>query len=199
MKRKLSAHDEWMAARSYLQKAEQDAGISDALKELNDRNAHVATPEEHFDQQRGIVFDVADLELRRRVIHWWRECHRLCYAKEEETLSGLQDRVRDRGDKIRSSHLGGAIVMGVAFVLVGYAVLNLVGALAGTVVGVLVGFDHIRKADRRAADDVLQAEREIGEVRRFLDELGFDAVFSATEEATGLPDPAATPVKRPIW
>jgi hypothetical protein len=47
MKKKTSAHDEWMHSRSRLKQAEHNAGISQALEDLKERDAHLNGAEEH--------------------------------------------------------------------------------------------------------------------------------------------------------
>lgn len=73
------------------------------------------------------------------------------------------------------------------------------GALAGAVVGVLVGFHHIRRASELAAAGVEEARTEIPDQETFLSELGMDGIFSKAEVATGEPDPDDVGRNYPDW
>lgn len=187
---KKTAHDEWMNARSRLLLAERVAGIEGALTELNDRNAFIASEEQHEQDRRRIVFGVADLARRKDIIRASRDCHRLCRKAGEEELVKMRARAGGGGESIRSGHLWSAIGLGLFAVFVGHSLWGLTGAIGGAVVAVLVGFDHIRRADRLATADAESARSEVQDQTEFLRELGSgdDSGYSAAEEKTGQPD-----------
>lgn len=185
---KLTARDEWLQAQCELEAAKRAAGLENILKDLNQRNAFIASAEENNEEVRQIVFAVPDRELRRQIIHFSRECHRLCRATHEQELLEYQDRQRSGGEHIRRDALWGAVFLGVGAVVLGNYLWSNTGALIGAVVAALVGFDNIRRAERAAVADVEAAKREACDEAIFLGELGSKGTYSKTEEMTGQPD-----------
>lgn len=188
---KQTAHDEWLKAQGQLKAAERDAGIEKGLEELNERNAFIASPEKHLNDYRAMVFSVADVELRRRVIHYSRECHRLCRVTALEDLRALQKRCKSGGEQFRRNAFWSAAVGGALSILVSNYYWGLPGALIGTFLFTLVGVDGLLRAERLAAVDIEGAKEEISEQQAFLQELGDEGGdFTETEEVTGQPDAA---------
>ena len=186
---KPTPHEEWMHARSRLQQAEREAGIADALKELNDRNAYVTTPQKHEEDIRGLIFGIPDTAARRSVIKASRDVHETCRRHHEDELNQIRSRISDNGEKMRSRAATGAIVMALIGVLIGYSTFDLIGAIVAATGGVLVGVDHMLRADRSARWEVEMAKQENKDTLKYLDELGFHGMFSEQEETTGLPEP----------
>ena len=192
-KEKPTASDQWSSARKHLKEAERAAGIEELLnylnkKELNEHNAFIASGVRRRRGYRDIVFAVANVEIRRRIIHFNRMCHGLCRAAEQEELQVLQKRIKIGGRWIRKFTLWSAVILGMGTVWLGSKYGSQRGALIATVASVLFGVDSIRRADRVAIANVEDAKEKARQKETFLAELGTESEFSETEEKTGHPD-----------
>lgn len=183
--RKDNVQAEWLAAQNKLKEAKRAAGIELGTEYKNQLNKNDAEVE--LADYRKMIFAIPDLELRRQVIHFSRECHRLCKATTEQGLQELRKRVASGGEGIRRNARWSAIFFGVVTVWVGNE-WGVTWALTGAVVSLLNGFDSILRADRDAGRDVAQAKEEIREEEAFFMELGKEGSFSLEEEATGESD-----------
>lgn len=188
---KSTAREEWYEATSRLKLAKRAAGIDGTMAQLAED--YDDGGELYQLEQRRIVLAIPDLALRKDVIRAIRDCHRLFEKSSEEELRELQARVRDNGERIRRNNLWGAIFFGLCAVSVGHWVWGVTGAIGGAVVAVLVGIDHIRRADRLAKSDVDEARSGVKDQTELLRAMGGadDSGFSAAEEQTGQPDPAS--------
>jgi hypothetical protein len=187
-----SAREEWDAAKARLKAALVAAGIKEEWDRLGSQLTSRSQQVEREAQERRLVFGIPDMKRRTDVIRACRDCQKWCQANEEDELRELQARVDDDGERIRRSHLWGALGVSVMAVLGGYWIGGLIGAIVGAVVGLLIGYDRVRRGDRAARADLVQAREAIHEQRKFLVELGGvdDSGYTASEERTGLPDAA---------
>ncbi len=176
--------DEWFCARNKLKKAESAAGIEQLSEELNHRSRLVASADPDY---RQIVFAVPDLELRRQLIHYNRECHRLCRADAEDELEKLEAHLRNDGEHFRRKALSLGVLSAIVAILLGNYYWGVTGGLIFAVTFLLIGFDGILRADRAAIVDIEKTKEEIRQQDDFLSKLGKEGDFSLEEETTGTP------------
>lgn len=185
---KPNLREEWLCAQRLLKESEQKAGIERELSELHQRHAYIDYYDQHASDYRKIVFGISNHDLRRDVIHYSRECHRLCKVVAMEELRELQNLLNNGHESLRQSALIRASISCVAAVILGEQLMSYAGALIGATISLLVGFDSVRRADRTAIANTEQTKREIQDQLAFIDELGQDGDFSLTEETAGVPD-----------
>ena len=114
---KSDPHSEWIAATGSFHLAIRDAGIEQAWNALSEGSAGFKSGEQQAADQRKLVFGVKDVERRKQIIHWDRECMRLCITYNQHELQELHRVIREDGRKTRANAVWGAVVLGAGAVL----------------------------------------------------------------------------------
>lgn len=193
---KQTVHEDWYQATVQLREFIYFAGIEKALEEmseLNRKTRYIRGDSEGLQSiadERRIIFDIPDIELRRNIIRLKRECYLLYGKTEELDLSDLQKRLVKEPKRIQRTALLQSLFSAAVGVFIGNHLWGTSGAIAGAAVTLLVGFEGILRADRASSESEEYIKEEIRVKRASIAEWGHP-FYSENESVTGVPDKSA--------
>ncbi len=178
-----TANEEWDKAISNLKEAEKKAGVDAAVQDLYGR---LQRGPDQTSEYRKIIFGIHDLELRKQVIFWDRECLRLVREVASLELCRLRQQVHANSNSIRNREFWHIAFVGVMAIAVGDALDKTRGSLIGAVLSLLYGFRSILQAEHKVAEFVASQKDDINEQEKlYRSLLSTLDTFSLMELETG--------------
>jgi hypothetical protein len=168
--------------------------FGDEVGSLSSKQNNQLYFDDELDARRGkirkLVFELADIELRKRLIKKMREFDNASEAMTETDIASKQQELRKAKDNLTGGYYWiGPAILGVAAVAVGYRWFKVPGAIAGAVVAFFYGQHEMFKARTQMQAHIETLESEVQDLQQSeADDRLQPSYFSSGEARTGQED-----------